>query len=85
MSQKTAVVMCRRYQLDVPYTAELITTFSDGTQALNKNFSGVFRGDQINEILVSYEADRQFDVQVRLHDHKVLLNISEVNATYLFK
>ncbi|KAJ8042094.1 Natterin-3 [Holothuria leucospilota] len=56
-SQKAAVVVGNRYTMDIPYTATLITEYEDGSRGVRNNFKGVFRGVQVNEIRVVYEAD----------------------------
>lgn len=43
--------------MDVPYTATLITEYEDGSRGVRNNYRGVFRGVQVNEIRVVYEAD----------------------------
>ncbi|KAJ8042166.1 Natterin-3 [Holothuria leucospilota] len=56
-SQKSAVIVGNRYTMDIPYTATLITEYEDGSRGVRNNYRGVFRGVQVNEIRVVYEAD----------------------------
>jgi len=56
-SQKEAVIVGNRYTTDIPYTATLITEYEDGSRGVRNNYKGVFRGVQVNEIRVIYEAD----------------------------
>ena len=52
----TATVVSNRYVADVPYTATLTTIYADGTRDTKNNYSGVYRGAQIDEVRVVYNA-----------------------------
>ena len=52
----TATVVSNRYVADVPYTAQLITIYADGTRSVRNNYSGVYRGAQIDETRIVYDA-----------------------------
>ena len=56
-SMKTATVTSNRYVLDVPYTATVTPEFTDGTNGIPYTFTGVYKGVQLNDIRVMYEAD----------------------------
>ena len=56
-SMKTATVTSNRYVLDVPYTATVTPEFTDGTNGMPYTFTGVYKGVQLNDIRVVYEAD----------------------------
>ncbi|PIK55310.1 hypothetical protein BSL78_07782 [Apostichopus japonicus] len=56
-SSKAAIIVGNRYTADVPYEATLITVYDDGSRSTNSHFRGVYRGVQVNEIRVTYEAD----------------------------
>ena len=57
MSQKTATVVSNRYIADIPYTATLITTYADGSIGVRDDYSGVYRGVQVNEVRVVLDED----------------------------
>lgn len=56
-SRKEVVVVGNRYTIDLPFTARLITVYEDDSRGVRENYRGVFRGVQVNEIRVVYEAD----------------------------
>ena len=56
-SLKAAIVTSTHYVLDVPYTATVTPEFTDGTNGMPYTFTGVYRGVQLNDIQVVYEAD----------------------------
>lgn len=56
-SSKIAEIVGNRYTMDLPYTATLITHYTDGTTGTRGEFQGVFRGVEVNDIRVIYHAD----------------------------
>ena len=56
-SSKSAIITSNRYVMDVPYTAVVTPVYTDGSTGSSYTYKGVYKGVQVNDVDVIYEAD----------------------------
>lgn len=56
-SSKVATLASKRYKMDVPYTAEIQPTYTDGTRGAPYIYNGVYEGVQVHDITMTFDED----------------------------